>query len=85
MNLNPTKNRVIITPIVNEAKTESGILLPGASETNSDFAEVVACGSEVKAIKVGNIVVYNDNVKKISSEGEDYLILNEDDILAVRV
>ncbi|MCQ2911472.1 MAG: co-chaperone GroES [Clostridia bacterium] len=82
MKFNPTKNRVLIKPILNEQKTESGIILPGQENNYSDFALVEAIGCDVKSVKVGDKVVYNDNGKKISDNGESYIILDEEDILA---
>lgn len=82
MKFNPTKNRVLIKPILNEQKTESGIILPGQENNYSDFALVEAIGCDVKSVKVGDKVVYNDNGKKISDNGENYIILDEEDILA---
>ena len=82
MKFNPTKNRVLIKPILNEQKTESGIILPGQENNYSDFALVEAIGCDVKSVKVGDKVVYNDNGKKISDNGVNYIILDEEDILA---
>lgn len=82
MKFNPTNNRVLIKPILNEQKTESGIILPGQENNYSDFALVEAIGCDVKSVKVGDKVVYNDNGKKISDNGENYIILDEEDILA---
>lgn len=82
MKFNPTKNRVLIKPILNEQKTESGIILPGQENNYSDFALVEAIGCDVKSVKVGDKVLYNDNGKKISDNGVNYIILDEEDILA---
>ncbi|MCQ2978411.1 MAG: co-chaperone GroES [Clostridia bacterium] len=83
MSLNPTKNRVVIRPIIKDDKTDSGIIIPGKEKRNSDYAIVEAIGNGVDNLKVGDKVVYNDNGKSIVYDGENYIILNQDDILAI--
>ncbi len=88
MNIKPIGERVLLKPIKKEEKTKSGILLSSKS-SNTDTkneAEVVALGKgeKLEGIKVGDKVIFN---KFSGNEIEDgdikYLIVNDDDILAV--
>ena len=81
MKLIPQKNYVVVKPILKEDKTETGILLPGI-KSNSAFAEVVEIGDEVNSLNINDKVVYNDNGKNVTLDGENYIVLKEDDIIA---
>lgn len=86
MNLMPTRGRVIVQrPPKEEAKTASGILLPGQEEKPTEQAIVVAVGQSVLAdIKQGDIVLFGMySGQSITHEGTDFLVLCEGDILAV--
>ena len=75
MKFNPTKNRVLIKPILNEQKTESGIILPGQENNYSDFALVEAIGCDVKSVKVGDfyMCIFQDVLKEIW-EGDAFVV-----------
>ncbi|EQB90378.1 10 kDa chaperonin [bioreactor metagenome] len=92
MNIRPLGDRVVIKRLEAEEMTKSGIVLPGASKEKPQEAEVVAVGpggfvdgKEVKMeLKVGDKVLFSKySGSEIKFEGTEYIILRQDDILAV--
>lgn len=91
--LKPLGERIIIEPIAKEEKTTSGIVLPDTAKEKPQEGRVVAVGTgrltdkgERVALEVseGNSVVFSKYAgTEIKYEGKDYLILREDDVLAV--
>ena len=89
--LKPLSNRVVIKMIENEETTKSGIILAGNAQEKPQIAEVVEVGpgeivdgkqEEMKVKKGDNIIVSEYSGTKIKYEGEDYIIVRQDDILA---
>ena len=69
-----------------EEQTASGIVLPDTAKEKPQTAEVVAVGEFEDGIKVseGDVIVFAKySGTEISLEGEDYMILDADDILGV--
>lgn len=65
-------------------KTASGLYLPDAAKEKPVVAKVVAVGKDVKEVKVGDKVVYKEySVTELKVDGEEYLIIKEEDVLAV--
>lgn len=94
MNIRPLHDRVIIKRKEEEAKSAGGIVLTGSAATKSTRGEVLAVGQgrildngEVKAldVKVGDMVIFNEGygAKAEKIDGEEVLILSENDILAI--
>ncbi|MGQ4277079.1 co-chaperone GroES [Pseudidiomarina sp. E22-M8] len=94
MKLRPLHDRVIIKRSEAETKSAGGIVLTGSAAEKSTRGEVMAVGNgrildngEVKAldVKVGDSVLFNEGygVKTQKIDGEEYLIMNEADILAI--
>ena len=74
-----------------EETTKSGIILAGGAQEKPQIAEVVEVGpgeivdgkqEEMKVKKGDNIIVSEYSGTKIKYEGEDYIIVRQDDILA---
>jgi len=93
-NLVPLADRVIIKPAPKEEKTKSGIVLPDTAKEKPSEGTVTAVGSgkvldngqkvEVE-VKVGDKVIYSKySGTEVKIEGEEYIILSERDILAVK-
>lgn len=79
----PVGNRLLVKPHPSETKTASGIIVPEQKGTTGDVIEV---GKEVESgIKVGDKIMYQAGrgVVPINIEGEEYLIINENEILAI--
>jgi chaperonin GroES len=76
-----------------EQRTASGIIIPDTAQEKPQVGEVIAVGEgrllqngEIKplSVKVGDFVVYNKYAgSEVELEGEKYLILSEDEVLAV--
>jgi len=69
-----------------ERKSKAGILIPATAEVprRLTWAEVVATGPHVRAIKPGDQVLFNPEDRfEVEVQGENYLILRERDIHAV--
>lgn len=92
MNIRPLGDRVVIKRLEAEEMTKSGIVLPGASKEKPQEAEVVAVGpggyvdgKDIKMeLKAGDKVLFSKySGSEIKFEGKEYIILRQDDILAV--
>lgn len=86
MNLQPLADRIVARPVEAETKTASGILLSESAKEKPQLAQVLAVGKDVKEVKVGDRIVhaeseYSSNRLKIN--GEEFIIVKEEDILAV--
>ncbi len=85
MNFRPLGERALVKMVEREEKTASGIVLPDTAKEKPQTAEVVAVG-EGDDLKVsqGDIIVFAKySGTEISLDGEDYMILDADDILGV--
>ena len=89
MALKPVADRVIVKYFETEDKTASGIVLPDSSKEKTQQAEVIAVGvvdgKEVPVqVKPGDRVIYGKYTgTEIKYEGEKYLVINADDIIAI--
>ncbi|MCB1734895.1 MAG: co-chaperone GroES [Gammaproteobacteria bacterium] len=93
MNIRPLHDRVIIKRMAEERKTASGIVIPDSATEKPAQGEVLAVGNgkinsdgTVRAldVKVGDKVLfgkYSGNEVKV--DGEDLLVMREEDIMAV--
>lgn len=86
--LKPLADRVVIKMKENEETTKSGIILAGASKEKPQFAEVLAVGPGTEKIKMEvkkkDIVVVSKYAgTEVKYEGEDLIIVNQSDILAI--
>ena len=86
MKLKPLADRVMIKPEQGEAKTPGGIIIPDAAREKTQQGVIIEIGDPelVTKVKQGQKVVYNKyGGTSISVEGEEYLILKMDDLIAV--
>ena len=94
MKIQPLGDRVVVKPLEAENKTKGGILLPDTAKEKPQEGEVIAVGKgkvlesgAVKAldVKVGDKVLYGkySGNEITTKEGEELLIMREEDILAV--
>ena len=93
MNLKPLSDRVVVRRVDTESVTAGGIFIPDAATEKADQGTVLAVGPG-KRNEQGELVALdvavNDRVlfgkfagQTVKVEGEELLILKEDDILAV--
>ncbi|MCQ2549530.1 MAG: co-chaperone GroES [Lachnospiraceae bacterium] len=92
MKLVPLGDRVVLKQLVAEETTKSGIVLPGQNKEKPQQAEVVAVGpgkvedgKEIKMeVKVGDKVIYAKySGTDVKLDNEEYVIVKQEDILAV--
>jgi len=94
MNIQPLGDRVVVKPLEAEAKTKGGILLPDTAKEKPQEGKVVAVGkgrildngtAQAPEVKVGDKVLYGkySGNEITTKEGEELLIMREEDILAV--
>jgi len=93
MNIRPLQDRVIVKRLEEETKSAGGIVLTGSAAEKSTRGEVVAVGSgrvldngDVRAleVKAGDTVLFGSYVEKVEKiEGQEYLIMREDNILGI--
>ncbi|HEX3033165.1 MAG TPA: co-chaperone GroES [Bacillota bacterium] len=91
--LKPLGERVVLKAVASEEKTASGIVLPDTAKEKPQEGEIVAVGNGrvtdngqtiALQVKVGDKVIFSKYAgTEIKHEGQEYLILNERDILAV--
>jgi chaperonin GroES len=93
MNLQPLEDRIVVRPAEAEEKTASGLVIPDTAKEKPQQGEVLAVGPGrfgddndrvPMDISVGDTVVYSKyGGTEITNEGEDLLILQARDVLAV--
>ena len=93
MNLRPLHDSVIVKRLENETKTASGIFIPDNAAEKPDQGEVLAVGpgrtndkGEVKPlnVKVGDRVLFGKySGQAVKVNGEELLVMKEDDLFAV--
>ena len=88
LNIKPLADRVLVEPAAAETKTSSGIIIPDTAKEKPQKGNIVAVGPGTKenpvTLKVGNVVLYGKySGTELNYEGKDYLIMKENDILAI--
>ncbi|MCI8782571.1 MAG: co-chaperone GroES [Dorea sp.] len=92
MKLVPLGDRVVLKQLIAEETTKSGIVIPGQSKEKPQQAEVIAVGpggtvdgKEVKMnVSVGQQVIYSKySGTNVEVDDEEYIIVKQDDILAI--
>lgn len=93
MALKPLSDRVLVEPIEVEEKTASGIVIPDTAKERPQQGKVVAVGpGRVKedgerlavSVQKGETVLFAQYAgTEVKLEGKKYLIMSENDILAI--
>lgn len=94
MKFKPLSNHVVLEPLEEEKKTDSGILLPDTAEKGKPVrGKVIAVGSGKlsdsgqrlpMSVKVGDVVLFKKyGPDEVELDEKEYLIGDEDDILAI--
>lgn len=92
MRLKPLGDRVVVKVTEAEEVTKGGIVLPGTAKEKPQQGEVLAVGSgeyidgkkvELE-VKVGDKVIFSKYAgTEVKLDGEEYLLLKQNDILAI--
>ena len=95
MKIRPLHDRVIVKRVEEEQVSRGGIIIPDTAKEKPMKGKVVAAGpgrrldsGELRAltVKEGDIILFSKyGGTDVKIDGEDHLILREDDILAVIV
>lgn len=81
--IKPLADRVVAVREEAKTQTASGIYLPDTAKEKPVFARVEAVGPDVKNVKKGDLIIYKEySTTDLKIDGTDYLIVNEEDILA---
>ena len=93
MNLRPLQDRIIVKRVEEESKTAGGLFIPETAKEKPQRGEIVAVGNGKKTedgkvlpldVKVGDTVLFGKYAgTEIKVDGEEYLMMREDDLLAV--
>ncbi|MBU2102710.1 MAG: co-chaperone GroES [Candidatus Omnitrophota bacterium] len=93
MKVKPLGDRVLIKPSESKKQSKGGIVLPDTAKEKPQEGEIIAVGEGRKTdegklipltVKVGNKVLYGKySGTEIDVDGEEYLMVKEDDVLAI--
>jgi chaperonin GroES len=93
MKIRPLQDRVIVQRIEEEEKTKGGIIIPDTAKEKPQEGKVIAVGpgkilengtKTTLDVKVGDKILFGKySGTEIKIEGEDFLMMREDDILGV--
>ena len=93
MKIRPLHDRVIVKRLDNEEKTEGGLFIPDTAKEKPIQGEVIAVGAGKRDksgkvleldVKAGDRVLFSKySGTEIKLEGDEHLIMREDDILAI--
>ena len=88
MNIKPLADRVLILPTPAEEVTATGIIIPDSAKEKPLKGTVVAAGNGTKdeemVLKQGDTVIFGKYAgTEVEFEGEKYLIMRQNDVLAV--
>jgi len=92
-NLKPLGDKVVVQLVEQEEKTASGIYLPDSAKKKPQEGKIIAIGGgrvldsgerNTLTVKVGDRVLFSKyGGNEVTVEGEDYTILDEDQIYAI--
>ena len=93
MKIRPLHDRVLVKRIEAEDKTAGGLIIPDTAKEKPIQAEVVAVGADKRdkdgklhapEVKAGDRILFSKySGSEVKIDGEEHLIMREDDILAV--
>ncbi len=93
MKFRPLHDRVIVKRVEEEEKTSGGIIIPDAAKEKPQQGKVIAAGKgkilengkvSPLAVKKGDRILFGKySGQEIKIDGEEHLIMREDDILAI--
>ena len=93
MNFRPLHDRVVVKRLEGEEKTKGGIIIPDTAKEKPQEGEVVAVGNGkvlengtkvAMDVKAGDRVLFGKySGTDIKIDGQEYLILREDEVLAI--
>ena len=95
MTIRPLHDRILVKRLEKEQKTAGGIIIPDTAKEKPQEAKVVAVGSgkrldsgEIRPleVKAGDVVLFSKYAgTEVKIDGEEHLILREDDLIGILV
>ncbi|MGC8667087.1 MAG: co-chaperone GroES [Chthonomonadales bacterium] len=95
MPLRPLSTKIVVEPAEEEERTAGGIVLPDTAKKKPTEGKVIAVGSGRTlddgtvvplSVKPGDTVVYAKyGGTEVTLDGKDYVILDEDQVYAIKV
>jgi len=84
MNIQPMADYIVVKAEEAQTKTASGLYLPGNAQEKPKTAKVIAVGSDVKEVKVGERVIYKNEYEAttVKVAKEDYILVYKKNIIA---
>ncbi|HNQ47458.1 MAG TPA: co-chaperone GroES [Syntrophorhabdus sp.] len=93
MKIKPLQDRIIVKRLEEEEKTKGGIIIPDAAKEKPQEGKVIAVGDGkilengqklALTVKVGDKILFGKySGTEIKIDGEEHLILREDDVLGI--
>ncbi|HPC04501.1 MAG TPA: co-chaperone GroES [Syntrophales bacterium] len=93
MKVRPLHDRLLVKRVKEEEKTKGGIIIPDSAKEKPAEGKVVATGSGRRTedgklialdVKAGDRILFNKYAgTDIKIEGEEYLIMREEDVLGI--
>ena len=93
MKVRPLHDRILVKRLESEEKTKGGIIIPDTAKEKPQEGQVIAAGKgrvtddgklQELAVKKGDKILFSKySGTEITLEGDDHLIIREDDVLAV--
>lgn len=82
--IQPLADRVVVLPLEAESKTQGGIFIPDQAKEKPVKGKVVAIGTNIEELKLGDIVIHGKySGTEIEIEGIKHLIMREAEVFAV--
>lgn len=86
--IQPLADRVLVRPVAAEEKTIGGIIIPDSAKEKPLRGEVIAVGNgtkdEAMVLNAGDQVLYGKYAgTELEYEGEKFLIMRQNDVLAI--
>ncbi len=79
------KDKVILEIKKVGEKTASGLIVPETAKETQQEGTVVAVGPKVESVKIGDVVIYGKFIGfEVSIDDKEHIIINEEDILAIK-
>jgi chaperonin GroES len=93
MNLKPLQDRILVQRVEEETTTKGGIIIPDSAKEKPAEGKVVAVGEGKVAddgkrvaleVKEGDRILFGKySGTEVKIDGEEYLIMREDDVLGI--
>jgi len=92
MNVRPLHDRLIVRRLEEGEQKSGGIIIPDTAKEKPQRGTVIAAGSgKVNDegtrvpldVKTGDVILFGKYANEVTLDGEDYVILREDEVLAV--